>query len=359
LWIPSDVKADLETIGFNGNGELCGLYEGGENVTIDGNVINASGGGATYNEDIGIRITSPGRWNASASPVSSLLNGVAYGDGLFAAVASSATVLTSIDGFVWTESFVTSGIFYNIAYGNETFVLSTASVGIVYWSQDGITWTARSTGSTNILRGMTFLNGLFMAAGYNGSIVTSPDGRAWDIRDAGVTNVLFQAAFGNGFYVVVGTAGKILTSTNSIDWTSQISNTTDVLNDITYGNGLFVAVGAKGTIVSSPDGVTWTKQFYGTLELRGIVYAGGLFRIVGSGGTIVTSPDGVSWTPEISGVATNLYDITYGSNGLCVAVGSSGGIVTKRIFASIQARVDGKTIGFNAAGELCVLSGVS
>jgi hypothetical protein len=58
-----------------------------------------------------------------------------------------------------------------------------------------------------------------------------------------------------------------------------------------------------------------------------VVGSNGLFVAVGQLGTVVTSPDGVTWTVRNSGVASNLLAVTYGPAGF-LAVGVNGTILT-------------------------------
>jgi len=79
-------------------------------------------------------------------------------------------------------------------------------------SPDGTTWTARTSGTSNILNGVTYGNGTFVAVGDNGTILTSPDGASWTPRTSGTSNWLFGVTYGNNTFVAVGDRGAILTS---------------------------------------------------------------------------------------------------------------------------------------------------
>ena len=79
-------------------------------------------------------------------------------------------------------------------------------------SPDGASWTQRTSGTSNRLRGVTYGNGLFVAVGYGGTILTSPDGVSWTARTSGTSNDLFGVTYGNNAFVAVGSGGTILTS---------------------------------------------------------------------------------------------------------------------------------------------------
>jgi len=152
----------------------------------------------------------------------------------------------------------------------------------------GTTWTLRNLGDS--LNGVTYGNGLFVAVGEGGTILTSRDGVTWTQRTSGTSNDLYSVTYGNGLFVAVGAKGTILTSPDGVSWTARASGTDEWLWGVAYGNSTFVAVGGGGAILTSPDGVTWTQRT--SLEksdLLSVVYGNGRFVAVG-GGTILTSP---------------------------------------------------------------------
>ncbi len=59
-------------------------------------------------------------------------------------------------------------------------------------------------------------------------------------------NILNGITYGNGTFVAIGQFGTILTSSDGASWTQRSSGTTEWLNGVTYGNGTFVAVGWGG-----------------------------------------------------------------------------------------------------------------
>jgi len=357
--------------GFTGTVSLS-LVDGSGNsvpgITLDPPSVNVTGSGPvtqdltvnvatsvapnTYNLQLratsgsltktaGLSLTVMATWTPRTSGTSNWLYGVAYGNGTFVAVGSGSggTILTSPDGVNWTQR--TSGtsdyLFLNdVTYGNGLFV-AVGDYGVILTSSDGVTWTRRTLETSNWLYGVAYVNGLFVAVGYNvsgyrGIIFTSPDGVNWTPQTSGTANTLYNATYGNGLFVAVGDGGTILTSPDGVNWTQRTSGTSYSLRGVTYGNGLFVAVGDFSTILTSPDGVSWTPQRTSgtgdTFSLYDVTYGNGLFVAVGAVGIIFTSPDGVTWTGLQAPAGGNtLYDVTYG-NGLFVAVGSYGTILT-------------------------------
>jgi len=62
--------------------------------------------------------------------------------------------------------------------------------GTILTSPDGITWTKRTSGTWEYLKGVTSGNGLFVTDGNSGTILTSPDGNSWTQRTSGTSKYL-------------------------------------------------------------------------------------------------------------------------------------------------------------------------
>ena len=136
--------------------------------------------------------------------------------------------------------------------------------------------------------------------GYGGTILTSADGITWTSKTSGTTDDFSGVTYGNGTFIAVGGGGTILTSVDGTTWTSRTSGPTDDFSGVTYGNGTFIAVGYGGTILTSADGITWTSRTSGTTNpLSGVTYGNGTFMAVGNGGTILQS-DPVDIAPHIT-----------------------------------------------------------
>jgi hypothetical protein len=311
-------------------------------------------------------------WATQRRRVDTTLQGVTWGDGQFIAVGAGGVILSSADGTNWTPRFsVPPGSayafdFFDVAYGNGTYVAMgnnvaaafTSTDGVqwerhnvsgtdfkllpgvafgqdlfvavghgIYTSPDGATWTQRSPQST-FLEQVAFLNGLFIAVGDNGFITVSADGLTWNTRTSGTTRRLIDVAYGGGRYVAVGARGVLRTSLDAVTWTGGNSGTPDRLEAITFAEGLLVAAGENGTTITSPDAVTWTKRNFGTTrDLDGMVVVDDMVVIVGKAGVILRSSDGVNFVEQASGTTNNLHGVGW-ANGIFVAVGEPGEVLT-------------------------------
>ena len=136
-------------------------------------------------------------------------------------------------------------------------------------------------------------------------------------RFSGTSQVLHGVAFGNGAYVAVGDNGTILYSTDSITWIPEVSGTTNRLYGVRYGTNGFVAVGdaapgATSTILNSADGIAWSQRTSPvTNKLSAICYGLGRYVAAGSKGIIVTSTDALNWTKINTGAPYDLNGIDF------------------------------------------------
>lgn len=201
-------------------------------------------------------------------------------------------------------------------------------------------WNYRSPlPSPNLIEDIQYVNGRYMAVGYNGTLLTSADGISWQKVSIGADiDRLGGIAYGGGKYVLVGhvneIAGRIYTSDDGVTWQETAAIPYQWLHDVAYGNGKFVAVGSAGKILTSSDGETWTTHNVTypdgeSTTLLSITYSDidGRFAAAGMGsdtgqhkGGILTSDDGENWTVTYSNSANTLWDVTCG-NGIYVAVG--------------------------------------
>ena len=185
-------------------------------------------------------------WTSRTPAANNWWQDVAYGNGLFVAVARTGTgnrIMTSPDGITWTSR--NSGIdpdFSSVAYGNGIWVaISEGSTGgTTFTSYDGIDWSEQATSFIN--RSVYFANGLFVTGGQ-----WSEDGINWNTA----TNPFnpFQITYGNGFFVGVTSSGtnRIYYSTDGKSWTGTPAASNATFEAIAFGENTFVVGATSGT----------------------------------------------------------------------------------------------------------------
>ncbi len=245
-----------------------------------------------------------GTWTACSPPptvIPSVANwsGVAYGAGVFVAVAASVNGapngigVYSASGTSWTQvTNLPANPWKCIAYnGSSVFVAicgGATSSGQAASSVDGINWSSRGMPSSQYWQSVAWGANTFCAVSGGASAAstvaaTSPDGFTWTARAMPV----------------------------SANWTS-----------ITYGQGLFVAVAGGGsantTVALSPDGINWTiKALPTSANWSYTAYGAGVIAVLASSSTIAATSQIVvaQAAPSILPVGWNL--AAYG--GLMVA----------------------------------------
>jgi len=298
-------------------------------------VLQAAGYNICVHENLFI---TPGiTWTLYSGTSLNTWTSIAYGGGLFVAVASSGgnQVMTSPDGITWTaRTAAENNSWSSIAYGNGLFVVvSETGLHKVMTSPDGITWTAR-TDIGGSWESVTYGAGLFVAVSSSGGptpVMTSPDGITWTGR-ASTGSIWRSITYGNSLYVAIASGGptQVMTSPDGITWTDRTASSSNNWVSVTYGGGLFVAVSNSGVgnrVMSSPDGITWTSRASAAdNDWSAITYGNGLFVAVsnsGAGNRIMTSPDGITWTIQNSPADNSWSCIVYG-NSLFVAAAVTG-----------------------------------
>jgi photosystem II stability/assembly factor-like uncharacterized protein len=131
--------------------------------------------------------------------------------------------------------------------------------GTILTSEDGFTWTNRSSSSqtTNALQDVNWGREQYVATGTGGSVVTSPDGRVWSLQSSETEASLFGVTHRpqRQLYAVVGSSGAIFTSQDAVTrWTSLGSGTDKQLNSVvevvTETDTYLVIVGSGGTVLT-------------------------------------------------------------------------------------------------------------
>jgi len=184
----------------------------------------------------------------------------------------------------------------------------------------------------NILLGITYGGGQFVAVGDNGTIITSSDGYHWTNQSSGISTPLRAIAYVLGEFAAVGDGGVILVSPNAVNWQQIPQVTSNTLRAVAGANtqpgfGLpqFLAVGDSGTAVAGNYNTNWLLTASGTSNsLYGIILGEDwYYTVVGADGTVIEWGDtGPYLVPQSSvGTSNILYAVATDGNGKYVAGG--------------------------------------
>ena len=278
--------------------------------------------------DSGTIITSGDgyNWTNQSYGTFPFLSGVAYADGEFAAVGPAGAIITSSNGTDWVQQpQVTTNSLYGIG-GNSLWrsnsaprFLAVGDLGTTVWCSDVTIWTMGGVGTTNGLYGVTWRSNCFLVVGEGGTVVRTT-GQVWSPSPSGTTNSLYGVAYGNPIATACGDLNQfgpintnaIMYSTNSSrNWSSQTwAGPWGGVPDLWFPSQAFIlhsmAFGTNRFVAVGDTG--WTLEF---------MYPG----------VVLTSDTGTNWTELSAETSENrLYGVTYG-NGLFVAVGDAGGIL--------------------------------
>jgi hypothetical protein len=383
--------AVLNCLAFGNNAFVAGGDNGLIYRSFNGGTWNSVGGTAgywyagTFGCGVFVLVGWPGRfavssdgatWSVGNLGVDAVFDGVAYGNGLFVARASSPHVLaTSPNGSSWTDRSSAAPICLHCAAHGAGIFIAAGEDGNIFVSSNTGNWLRPVSGTPAPLRGMTYGDNRFVAVGYGalpGSVlVTSTNGLDWSATSGGLPYGLTAVAYGNGQFVAVADFdGRAVISTNGSGWIGAALGTNTGFYGITYGKGLFLAVGDGGDIRTSPDGQGWTRRDSGAPSNTRLLAATyddvlKLFVVVGAlsfsgGGIILASSNAANWTTVSFGVFKPLRALA-ASAGILVAVGDGGTIVSSVDGVHWAARpsgtgtyLNGITSGLNtflAAGE--------
>jgi len=196
----------------------------------------------------------------------------------------------------------------------------------------GLNWTATLFDTiTGHIYSVAFEDGRNgWGVGEYGTIVRTTDGgRRWARDSSGTDQVLRGVSFFGNVGLAVGDAGTVLRTTKDTewsDWSVQTISTDDLLAVTLVNSDTGWAVGENGAIwVTTDSGITWSVQNSGVSEtLTDVVFADALTGIVvGSDGIILSTSDGGgTWVGDTSATWHDLYGVCFAGATDAWAVGS-------------------------------------
>ena len=243
-----------------------------------------------------------------------------YGNGIWVATSDSGAYY-STDGKIWTLSNLTRAT-YSVRYDNSMWVVG--CLGIAYYSTDGKTWTQATyihiTGSSVKLRCVSFANGRWLISGNSTTIYYSTNGSNWSESNVGSLG-FSDFCYTNGCWVATSpNKGLYYSSSGTTSWRPVDSTAATAVN---FGNNLWVATGKNTGIrysVVDPERLpdSWTYSNITDDSLHSVRYADGVW-VAGCTSGIYYSDNGKIWTKN-SAVNDYINDIYY-SCGVWVALG--------------------------------------
>jgi len=273
-------------------------------------------------------------WTEQTSGISfPNLKDVTYGQGLYVAVGTSSTILTSPDGVTWTsQSSPYTVNFDDVAFANGVFIAVGDSASPILYSADGITWSIGSGTSPASARGVAYGNSKWVVVANGAVYISTNNGVSWatTIAISALTNVT-SVSFANGYFIATTSTPTLVRSSDGLTWTDVTPSGAGQFVDITFARPYYVALDVTGQIFISEDGTSWTK----TRNADGDTWktitsgAGVLVAVASSSGgdNVITSINGTEWIRR-SGIPDYAWNGSGFGNGLFVAVGDSGKIMT-------------------------------
>lgn len=176
-------------------------------------------------------------------------------------MVSSTNIYTSPDGSTgasWTTRAATGNSQNNVFQGTSNSYVALAGQGTLRTSTDAITWTARTSGTTQNLVSITYFNSLYIIGSDEGYLATSTDGITWTARTSQFGNLPIRAlnVVNN---LVVATGDRLSSSTDGITWTSRTKFDTSSSKGIVW-DGTLYGMGSTLSYRTSTDLATWTSR---------------------------------------------------------------------------------------------------
>ena len=278
-------------------------------------------------------------WTGYAVPVANYWVSLAYGEQGFVAVARDITnadtyrIMISPDGVNWTKILTPSAIsFTSVAYGGGLYmaIAETGTFEVITSQDGGRTWLENASDAlANALWSAVVSNGTattFVAVARSSTSTfytarTSNGGVTWTGSTSLSAGAWSSVAYGASKYVAVATSGtyRISSSSDGNIWASTVQGNAASFSHVIFANSLFVAVGSAGGIFTSSDANVWVERTTtGALDFSSVAYGNGIFIAISSTTSYAVSKDGITWTTYAGGIG-GYTSVAYGA-GKFVAV---------------------------------------
>ena len=221
------------------------IYAAGKFVVVSGSSVATSADGTS--------------WTTGSLPPARGATRLAYGNGVFLAMPNGSNAFSrSEDGVSWSPDSNDNGFRGGIAFGNGLFA-AVGSTGNTVRTSSGASleqWVNRPLPGGDNWDSITFGGGLFVVVDrgpylgeYQGSnkFATSEDGVTWTLRTVPVVADWVNVSYGGGVFVAISVSpiARVVTSRDGINWTERgaglPSRTSSYNAGLAYGDGRFVA----------------------------------------------------------------------------------------------------------------------
>ncbi len=211
---------------------------------------------------------------------------------------------------------------YSLKFENSSTATLVGEGGLIMKTTDnGITWSEKTSNVSSVLFGVATLGTIAVAAGENGVVLrTTDNGDNWETVLPGTIENLNDAEIIAGTRAIVcGNNGEIFLSEDAgLSWTDISSGTTSNLTDILFlnaDNGFIV--GASSTLLHTTDGgsswqnvdLSFTNSDFNAIAA---LDAANLFIVGNSGALFISNDAGETWYGQMGfSYENNFNDIVF------------------------------------------------